>query len=85
VAIEKQLGSSNREDVKRVGYFSVETGPEPQVFVEWAINDNLTEGLVKSGAQMDIADILDNLAPLLGFPGEDLLDLLGYYGVYFIL
>lgn len=59
LAIEKALGPSNRETVERVSDFSMDTGPESEIFVEWAINDNLTEGLIKSGTQMDIADILE--------------------------
>ena len=62
VAIEKVLGSSNRQGVKRISSFSLETGPDPQVFVEWAINDNLTEGLIKSSAQLDVTSILEAIA-----------------------
>ena len=29
-----------------------------EVFVQWAINDNLTEKLLKGGAKRDVADIL---------------------------
>jgi len=58
VDIEEALGSSNRPGVERVNTVSVETGPNPQVYVEWAINDYLTEGLTKGGAQLELARIL---------------------------
>jgi len=58
-AIEKALGPSNREGVARISQFSVGAEPDAQIFIEWTINDNLTEGLIKSGAQIDIADILE--------------------------
>ena len=52
--IEKQLGSSNR-DVPRVQdvYYG-----EGTIAVAWAINDNLTENLLRFGARSDVLDIL---------------------------
>ena len=52
-AIEDALGDSNR-DIARISEFEV----TDQIFVQWAINDNLTEDMIKGGAQLDITEIL---------------------------
>jgi len=55
--VRKALGSSNR-DVKRVR--SVKwSAAKGTVTVAWAINDNLTEGLTKTGARLDAKEILE--------------------------
>jgi len=51
--VEQELGPGNR-GVKRVQSVTYEQG---RVTIEWAINDNLTEGLIKTGARLDILDI----------------------------
>jgi len=61
-AIEKALGSGNRKGVKRVSSVSMGSQPDPQIVIEWAINDNLTEGMIKSGAKRDVTDILKTVA-----------------------
>lgn len=53
--ISEALGSSNRE-VDRVRVTVNETG---FLLVEWAINDNLTEGMIKGGAKIDVLDMLE--------------------------
>jgi len=53
-ALSKSLGEGNR-GVKRI--FSVEFTPVA-ILIRWAINDNLTENMAKTGARMDISEIL---------------------------
>lgn len=53
-AVAARLRDGNR-DVARVGQVSVSYGV---IEVKWAINDNLTEGMIKDGAKLDIVDIL---------------------------
>jgi hypothetical protein len=55
-AIVKALGPSNRK-VKRVSLLVPEHADE-RVIVEWAINENLTEGLTKDTARLEAAEIL---------------------------
>ena len=52
--LAKALGKGNR-DVPRIA--SVEFTPEA-ILVQWAINDNLTDHMLKVGARMDTAKIL---------------------------
>jgi hypothetical protein len=54
-AVEGGLGSSNR-DVTRVSEARVFAG---RVSVVWAINDNLSEGLVKDTARLEATEILE--------------------------
>jgi hypothetical protein len=49
-----ELGESNR-DVSRISDFSISAD---LIEIEWAINDNLTEGFIKTGARIDVADML---------------------------
>lgn len=55
--IEDALGSSNRE-VDRLVDFEIVTDV---LVVRWAINDNLSEDLIKGGAKLDIVDILESI------------------------
>lgn len=54
-AIQEELGRSNR-DVQRVSGFSVDDG---MVRVRWALNDNLTGGMRRTGARIDATGILE--------------------------
>lgn len=55
--IMNALGSGNR-DVPRLTELTFDD-PEPgDLIVKWAINDNLTEGLIRHGARMDATYIL---------------------------
>jgi len=56
-AVTKALSRSNR-DVPRVRSARLAT-TGGQVTVEWSINDNFTGGMVKTGARMDVAKILE--------------------------
>ena len=56
--VERALGSSNR-NVLRVTDARLQGA---RIYVRWAINDNLTEGLIQAGAQRDIRNILEALA-----------------------
>jgi len=59
-AIRKSLSTSNRKGVTRV-HIEV-TASEPYiVIITWAINDNLTEGLIKGSAKRDIVLMLKAL------------------------
>jgi len=55
------LGAGNR-DVTRLESLNFNDPEEGAIFIEWAINDNLTEGFIKSGAKSDAFDILKSLA-----------------------
>lgn len=60
-SIERSLGSSNR-GVQRLTSLNFDD-PEPQaLFVQWAINDNLSETLIRHGARKDATDILEAIA-----------------------
>jgi hypothetical protein len=56
-SIEQVLGSGNRDKPRltEITYDEPEVG---DLSIVWAINDNLTEGLVKIGAKSDATDIL---------------------------
>ena len=56
--IEDALGTSNR-DVRRV---SEARQQGDRLVVRWAINDNLTAGMVRRGAQIDVRDMLEVIA-----------------------
>ncbi len=59
--IERVLGTGNR-NVPRLTELNFDD-PEPgAMFVHWAINDNLTEDLIKFGAKSDATDILKAIA-----------------------
>ncbi len=59
--IERVLGTGNR-NVPRLTELNFDD-PEPgAMFVHWAINDNLTENLIKFGAKSDATDILKAIA-----------------------
>lgn len=53
-ALARALGHGNR-DVPRLGRVSLTLDV---IDVQWAINDNLTENMIKTGARIDIADML---------------------------
>ena len=59
-ALRKELDDSNRDNVERVASV-VYNKTNGNVQVKWALNDNLTENLIKKSARMDIADILKTL------------------------
>src|SRR5690606_7589054 len=54
-AIEKELGTSNRDGVTRLSTVKLSRG---ELTVKWAINDSLTENLVKTSARIDVKGIL---------------------------
>ena len=56
-AVSDALGKSNRDGVHRVKS-AVYNADTKRVVVMWAINDNLTNGLVKASARQDIVDLL---------------------------
>lgn len=56
-AVDDALGDSNR-DVDRLAPITLVDG---HVSIRWAINDNLTEGLIKDGARIDAVEILQAL------------------------
>lgn len=53
-SLVEALGNSNR-DTPRLAGLAVEGG---EIVVSWAINDNLTSNLVRTGAALDVVDIL---------------------------
>jgi hypothetical protein len=56
--VEDALGDSNR-DVERITDFYI--GYDDLVVVSWTINDNLTENMIKRGAQLDIVKVAESL------------------------
>jgi hypothetical protein len=54
-AVAKELGDSNR-NVERLPEFSAPEGE--YIVLQWAINENLTDGLTKDGARLDAVKIL---------------------------
>lgn len=58
VTVTDALSRSNR-NIQRVAELTIE---DETVFIQWAINDNLTEGMIKTGAKIDVADILETVA-----------------------
>jgi len=59
-SIKKALGKSNRGIKTRVKVTGPENGGD--ITVTWAINDNLTEGLIKDAARIEARDILEEVA-----------------------
>ena len=55
--VREALGTGNR-DVDRISEIDVTFG---WVTVDWAINDSLTEGMIKTGAKIDICDVAEAL------------------------
>ena len=56
-AVEDVLRESNR-DVKRVITAALPEGKNPQIYIRWTINDNLTEGMITGSARNDATKIL---------------------------
>ena len=54
-ALARELGTVNREGVKRLSTVKLDNG---QLTVKWAIDDNLTENMIKTGARLDVQNIL---------------------------
>jgi hypothetical protein len=59
--IEAALGDGNR-GVERVSDFRNSSGTAGQVYVKFAINDNLSDNLRAGGAQLDCTNILKAIA-----------------------
>ena len=57
-SIERALGTSNR-NVQRVSIAELQG---ERLFVQWAINDNLTAGMIRGAARLDIRDMLEVIA-----------------------
>lgn len=57
-AIKENLKKSNRDGVARLGDVVYE-GPGAAVWVTWAINQNITEGLTKDTARRDATEVLE--------------------------
>lgn len=61
--VREVLGTGNRDDVKRVKVVIVEeTNGTYHVTVEWAINNNLTEDMIRSGARRDVVHVGEALS-----------------------
>jgi hypothetical protein len=54
-AIGAVLLSGNR-DVERISIIEAEEGG--RIYIQWTINDNFTEGLIKTGAKLDVKNML---------------------------
>lgn len=54
-AISPVLTNGNR-DLERISTIEAKEGG--QIYIQWTINDNLTEGLIKAGAKLDLVKIL---------------------------
>lgn len=54
-AIREALGNGNRDGVDRVKSVTIDS---KELNVYWALNDNLTENMIKRGVTSDLADIL---------------------------
>jgi hypothetical protein len=61
VAIQTALGTSDRNipRIRGISFDAFETG---DIFVEWSINDNLTESMIKFGARDDVNKVLKAVA-----------------------
>lgn len=55
-AIERTLGTSNR-DVKRLNALQY-SASSSQLIIKWAVNDNLSNDMIKRGAMLDIEHVL---------------------------
>jgi hypothetical protein len=62
-SIRKELGSSNREKIDKVKNISISesTSGDYVIAIDFAIDDNLTESLIKGGAKMDVYDVMKTL------------------------
>jgi hypothetical protein len=56
--VREALGAGNR-DVDRIS--KIKMASDGWVTVDWAIDDNLTEGMTKTGAKIDICDVAEAL------------------------
>jgi hypothetical protein len=56
--VEDTLGTCNR-DVQRIQELRVAN--DGWVHIKWAINDNLTEGMIKNGAKLDVTEVAEAL------------------------
>ena len=64
-AIREELGKSNRDGVKRVDSIVYNNdGGLGAVVIRWAINENITDGLTKKGAKMDVSNMLEVIQKL---------------------
>jgi len=59
--IESVLGAGNR-DIPRLTTLNFDDPEKGAIFINWAINDNLTENMIRSGAKFDATHILKALA-----------------------
>lgn len=57
-ALARELGEVNRDGVKRLGTVKLDDG---QLTVKWAIDDNLTENMIKTGARLDVKTVLETV------------------------
>src|SRR5690606_30143165 len=57
-AIDRALGDGNR-DAARIKNVFIEG---LTVTVQWSINDNFTDGMIKRGARLDVKNMLQELA-----------------------
>lgn len=61
--IHQELGSCNREGVDKISDLEISGSPETSYIVTltFSIDDNLTEGMIKGGAQMDVFNLMKAL------------------------
>jgi len=80
-ALSKELGKGNR-DARRLESVTVESNEATGtvVTIRWAINDNLTEGMIRTGARSDAFDILGVVASA-GFDDLAQVDLEGTFSM----
>lgn len=58
--LQKALGSGNR-DQPRLIQVTFDTPDKDNIYVQWSINDNLSDGLVVYGAKQDVITIMQTL------------------------
>lgn len=63
-AVNAVLSKSNRKVERITTAVADPDQKHPQIFIRWTINDNLSEGLIKSGARHDAVNILKAIADL---------------------
>lgn len=63
-AVEAVLSRGNRKVERITTAVADPDQKNPQIFVRWTINDNLTEGLIKASARHDAVKILKAIAEL---------------------
>jgi hypothetical protein len=57
--VRSELGSSNREGIKKVQDFTISESTEGYIVaIVFTIDDNLTEGFIKGGAKTDVFDVM---------------------------